>query len=337
VHVKPRVSIVIPTRDRGALLAQTIQTALWQRDVALEVVVVDDGSVDDTSDVVERVRDARVRSIRHEVSRGVSAARNRGVAEATGEWIGFCDDDDVWAPDKLLLQLGAAEASGRPWVYTGSVNVDLSNRVRGGSPPISPGRLMSLLPRWNPMPGGCSNIVVRAATLAETGGFDDALRIMADWDMWLRLADRAEPAIVSQPLVGYRVHPGNMSLDAEAFLAELRIVEQRYGPVDRARIVRHLAQQLLRRGQRREALPLFVRAALATPPRGWVTEVPQDARAVLAQLWPRVRARAGLPASRREVARNRRRAARDPNREWKAQAEAWLAALPEPGPVDGLR
>jgi glycosyltransferase involved in cell wall biosynthesis len=328
--VRPRVSVVIPTRDRSSLLALTLRTALWQRDVLLEVIAIDDGSTDDTPDVIARIEDPRVRSFRNETSRGVSAARNRGIAEASGAWIALCDDDDLWAPDKLRLQLEAAESGDREWVYTGSVNVDVRNRVRGGLPPVPPDRFMSLLPRWNPMPGGCSNIIVAASALAAVGGFDAGFRIFADWDLWLRLAGRSAPGFVSQPLVGYRVHPGNMSLDAVAFLDELRAVEHRYGRVDRARIVRHLAHQLLRRGQRRDALPLFVRAGLAGGPRSLVIDVPRDIAGVVAQAWPGVRARLRLPPSTDAMARADRLAARDPNRAWKAQAEAWLADLPEP-------
>jgi glycosyltransferase involved in cell wall biosynthesis len=333
--VTPRVSVVIPTRDRGPLLGWTIRTARWQRGLDAEVVVVDDGSTDRTPALLGSIDDPRVRSIRHERSLGVSAARNRGIAEAAGDWIAFCDDDDLWAPDKLASQVEAAEVAARDWVYSGSVNVDARNRVRGGSPPVPPDRFLALLPRWNPMPGGCSNIVVRADVLAAVGGFDVQLRILADWDLWLRLAARGEPAWVPRPLVGYRVHPGNMSLDAEGFLAELRVVEDRHGPVDRARILRHLGRQLLRRGQRRASLALFARAALADGARGVALDLPRDVAAVAAQAWPGVRARLRLPASERSAHRDERLAARDPNRSWKAEAEAWLAELPEVGLDEG--
>jgi glycosyltransferase involved in cell wall biosynthesis len=334
--MRPRVSVVVPTRDRGSFLAVTLGTVLWQRGVGTEVIVVDDGSTDDTPQVLERIEAGRVRVVRHETSHGVSAARNRGIAEASGEWIGFCDDDDLWAPDKLASQLEAADAGDRGWVYTGSVNVDDRNRVRGGVPPMAPDAFVTTLPSWNPMPGGCSSIIVRASALAEAGGFDEELHILADWDLWLRLVRRGPPALVSRPLVGYRVHPGNMSLDADAFMRELHVVEQRYGPVDRARIVRHLARQLLRRGQGRRAVPLFGRAALASDARSWVNEVPRDVAALFAEGWPRVRARLHLPAWDRGRSRNRRLAARDPNTDWKAEAEAWLAGLPEPAAVGNV-
>ena len=141
------------------------------------------------------------------------------------------------------------------------------------------------------MPGGCSNIIVRAKALADVGGFDTALHILADWELWLRLSGHGKPACVSRPLVGYRIHPGNISLDARGMLAELREVERRYGRVDRARIVRHLAREHLRRGHRREAYSLFVRSALAGGRRELFIDVPHDVTLIAAGLWPGVRRR----------------------------------------------
>jgi glycosyltransferase involved in cell wall biosynthesis len=93
----PDVSVVIPTRDRSRLLVLALRSALRQREVDLEVVVVDDGSGDDTPEVVAGLRDARVHLVRHPGPHGVSAARNSGIAAARGRWIAFLDDDDLAA------------------------------------------------------------------------------------------------------------------------------------------------------------------------------------------------------------------------------------------------
>src|SRR3954469_4879731 len=115
-----RVSVVVPTRNRSRLLAATLRSVLRQRAVDLEVIVVDEGSTDDTGAVIAGLRDPRIRIVRHDVPRGVSRARNRGAEEARGDWVAFVDDDDLWAPDKLARQVQAALAAGRDWVYTGS-------------------------------------------------------------------------------------------------------------------------------------------------------------------------------------------------------------------------
>src|SRR5918993_3753166 len=136
------ISVVVPTRNRSDLLAVTLRSVLRQRDVDLEVIVVDEASTDDTARMLAAVGDPRVRSIRHQTPQGVSTARNHGAAEARGEWVAFTDDDDLWAPDKLARQLHAAQVAGRDWAYTGSVNIADDFRIIYGSPPLPPEQVM---------------------------------------------------------------------------------------------------------------------------------------------------------------------------------------------------
>jgi glycosyltransferase involved in cell wall biosynthesis len=258
----PQVSVVLPTHNRPRMLALTLHSVLWQEEVELEVVVVDDGSRDDVRAVVDGVGDARARLFRHERPLGVSAARNRGVAEARGRWIAFLDDDDLWAPDKLLAQLQSAEEQGRRWAYVGAVNVTEDLRVLGGAPPASPDEIASRLPRANLIPGGCSGVAVRG-DLLPTEPFDGSYRHFADWDLWIRLARVDQPAGVSRPLVGYRVHGTNASLDTTGMIAELDVIEQRHtGPVDRARFYRHVARVSQRANRRGDAVRYYLRAAM---------------------------------------------------------------------------
>src|SRR6266508_5650845 len=222
------VTVVIPTHDRCALLALTLRSVLWQRDVELEVVVVDDGSSDDTAAVVAGLGDTRVRLVRHPTAQGVSAARNRGIAEARGAWVAFLDDDDLWAPDKLARQLQAAQHAGRAWVYAGEVSVDERLRVIDGGPPAPPEQVVELLERHNAVPAGASNVMVRADALARAGSFDTRLRNNEDWDMWIRLARLGAPAWVSRPLVALRIHSGNASRNMNRMLQELDVIERRH-------------------------------------------------------------------------------------------------------------
>src|SRR5690348_694187 len=98
----PDISVVIPTRNRWDLLSRSgLSAALMQEDVDVEIIVVDDGSTDETPARLAALEDPRVTVIRHDQPRGVAAARNRGIAAARGEWLAFLDDDDLWAPDKL--------------------------------------------------------------------------------------------------------------------------------------------------------------------------------------------------------------------------------------------
>ena len=132
------VSVIVPTRNRSALLATTLRTVVRQRDVDLEVIVVDDGSTDDTGGVVAALDDPRVLLIRCPPPGGVSAARNVGAAEAHGEWLAFLDDDDLWAPDKLACQLRAAREAGRDWVYGGAVVIERWGTHHAGTAPRCP-------------------------------------------------------------------------------------------------------------------------------------------------------------------------------------------------------
>jgi glycosyltransferase involved in cell wall biosynthesis len=257
----PDVSIVIPTQNRRGLLRLTLASALRQRDVEFEVIVVDDGSTDGTSQDVTGLADPRVRLVRRERRVGMGAARNLGIAEARSTWIAFLDDDDLWAPDKLRRQLEEATTAGRGWVYAGDVNVDSNLRVVSGTPPPTPEQVTSNLPRYNSVPTGSSNVVVHADLLTEAGRFDPRLRRIADWDMWIRLARIESPACVARPLVAYRFHQLNITAETTSMIREPEVLAKRYGiPVDRAAIQRWAAWSWLRAGRRRRALWHYARA-----------------------------------------------------------------------------
>lgn len=258
---RPVVSIVIPTRDRCRRLFVAVRSALAQRAVNFEVVVVDDGSQDDTAHMITGLGASRVRLVRNESPQGESGARNRGLAEARGTWVAFLDDDDLWAPDKLNRQLQALRETGREWAYAGDVTVDGELRILSGAPPPPPEQVMKLLGRHNSVPAGASNVIVKSEVLSRVGPFDRGLKRTADWDMWLRLARVGPPAWVCSPLVAICMHPGNMSRDMPVMFRELDVLARRYGiRVDRARHYRWAAWTALLEGRRWNALRYYARA-----------------------------------------------------------------------------
>jgi glycosyltransferase involved in cell wall biosynthesis len=275
----PDVSVVIPTHNRRRLLGQAVRSALGQVGVEVEVVVVDDGSSDGTADAVAALGDDRVRLIQHRRPLGVAAARNAGAGAARGAWVALLDDDDLWAPDKLKRQLEAASAAEAGWVYAGVVEIDAEGRLLGGGVPPSPEELLAGLRRRNLMPAGSSNVAVRSDLLSASGGFDPRLRHLADWDLWLRLAGLGPPACVPAPLVAYRLHHGQATLDTTGMLAEASALEARHG-ADRTAILRWAAWSHLRTGRRRPALRAYAGAVLAG-------DVASLARAAVALLHPR--------------------------------------------------
>ena len=132
----PTVSVVIPTHNRRKLVLRTIHSVLAQESLDFEVLVVDDGSTDGTTDAIRLLNDPRVTVLRNDQPIRVAAARNMGADAATGAWIALLDDDDLWSPQKLRLQLAAAEDTGRSWVYAGVVEIDGRGVLLGGEPPV---------------------------------------------------------------------------------------------------------------------------------------------------------------------------------------------------------
>lgn len=304
------VSVVVPTRNRASLLGRTLRSVCAQQAVDIEIVVVDDGSTDETAAAAASA-DPRVRVIRTAHPSGVSAARNRGIAAARGDWIAFCDDDDLWSPGKLAAQLAIAEDARVGWVYSGDVNVDDTLRVLSGTPPLSPHEVMRTLRRRNPLSSGGSNVLVRADLLAAIGGFDPDLRRTEDWDLWLRLASTGRPACVCRPHVAYRFHQMNIAPDVDSMVAEPRRLARRYNiPVDIAAMHRRAAWTALRAERRGPAVRHYAMAAA----RGDLRSL---ARIAFALLSPNVEQNAMFGLLPRDPA-------------WVAEAERWLKTFTEP-------
>jgi glycosyltransferase involved in cell wall biosynthesis len=312
------VSVVIPTRDRPDLLARTLRSVLAQRDVALEVIVVDDGSRRGGTRPVDEIDDHRLRVLRHDRSRGVSQARNTGIEAAQGEWLAFVDDDDLWAPDKLASQLDAlAAAPGCRWSCVGVVTVDAALRIIGWRRPPDHGDIAVEMLVDDVIPGGGSGVLAARALVREAGGFDRALSCNADWDMYIRLAQLSPVAPVDRPLLAYRVHRRAMSLDVSGCDEDFDAMLHKYADlraaagvtVDRATWAGWRATTYLRTGRRWRSVRALSPGAVAGG--GWA----RLARGAVA---------AALPGSvRLRDFRQRRRVPPD----WRAEAEDWLAQL----------
>ena len=241
----------------------TLNTVLRQQGASLEAIVVDDGSTDDTAERITELADRRVRLVRHDAPLGVSAARNSGIDVARGRWIAFLDDDDLWAPTKLSAQLDAASDAGATWVYSGCVKIDTHQRIIGGAPPPTPQALTNTLRSLNPVPGGCSGVVVARTALSAVGVFDPELSNLADWDLWIRLGETGAPACVVAPLVAYRLHGGQASLDVDLIVREAELITRKHGlTLDRGQFHHYLAHKCLLGGRRRGALKHFSLAAI---------------------------------------------------------------------------
>jgi glycosyltransferase involved in cell wall biosynthesis len=312
------VSVVVPTRDRRALLARTLATIRSQRDVALETIVVDDGSRDDALGSDPALDHPDVVYVRHAEPRGVSAARNTGIARARAPWVAFVDDDDLWAPSKLAAQLEALGAEpDAGWSSTSALLLDERLRIRARQHAPRE-RLLDNLLQYNVIPGGCSAVVARTELVRDVGGFDESLRVLADWDLWIRLAARAPHVTVPRPLVGYVLHGGNMTTRDDGLAAEVAFIRAKHaalraehgiGDVDDDLWTEWIADVQRRSGRRLEPALVYGRLGVRRRRPELV------ARGVAIAVWPGwVRLR------------DRRRCRRIPSA-WLAEAESWLGAV----------
>jgi glycosyltransferase involved in cell wall biosynthesis len=211
------VSLVIATFNHARLLGQAIDSALTQTLAGVEIIVVDDGSTDDTSALLARYA-GRVHVIRQD-HRGLPAARNTGLAAARGTYVAFLDADDVLAPTKLAEQrsvLDRAPALG--WTYcdvrietvTTGAAVTASERF-GYAARACDGWLFPELVHGNFIPAIAP--LIRRTAIEAAGGFDESLTALEDWDLWLRLSLIAEARYTPAVLATYRIHPHGMSAD----------------------------------------------------------------------------------------------------------------------------
>jgi glycosyltransferase involved in cell wall biosynthesis len=217
---RPEVSVVIPVRDGAGFVVDACRSALSQRGVDVEVLVIENGSTDDTVQLVRSVADSRLRLL-HQHPPGVSRARNRGVSHATAAWVAFLDADDRWSPDKLRRQLDAAAGARADLVFSDAAVVrdgagDGPSFHQVNPPPAASALLVAeLLTRPNFIP--LSSVLVRRERVTAVGGFRTDLTHSEDWDLWLRLALADCPSVhVPAELVTYRVSPLGASRDVRA-------------------------------------------------------------------------------------------------------------------------
>ena len=150
----------------------------------------------------------------------MAAARNEGVRASTGEWVAFCDDDDLWSPTKLRDQLEAVRDAHAGFAFSSVVAIDERNRIVGLFPAPDPTGLEDALLARLVIPAGSSSVMVRRAELLEVGDWDENLVHFSDWDMWIRLAARLKAVAVPAVGVAYVQHPAGNSMGPAAELFE---------------------------------------------------------------------------------------------------------------------
>jgi glycosyltransferase involved in cell wall biosynthesis len=246
----PIVSVIIPTYNRAHVLARAIQSVLDQTYQDFEMIVVDDGSNDNTEEVVKSFNDPRIRYIRHEGNRGAAAARNTGIKAAKGKFIAFQDSDDEWLPEKLQKQMKVFEnAPARVGVvYTGFWSIEGNVKQYGPNREIlyKEGDIHSQILQGNFI--GTPAAVVKKACFEKAGMFDERLPRLIDWELWIRVSKYFDFKFIDEPLgVAYFVGGGIRTNEEALITAQELILETHYGEFERAG-KKILAKQLFRAG-----------------------------------------------------------------------------------------
>jgi GT2 family glycosyltransferase len=313
----PGVSVIVPTYNRAAWIGATLRTVVEQSHQANEIIIIDDGSTDDTEAVVRAFGGVRYE---RQANAGVSVARNHGVQLATSELVAFVDSDDLWHPRKLEAQLAALRLTGAPWSVTGCDVVGLDGQVipgREGFAAVFPvfrnehvtpeAFFAQYFRREGVQAGGVefgvfsgdaydalflgnfglpSSAVVQRTLFQQVGGFNPAFRIAEETEFFHRIAAVADVAIVTASLVGYRtsqsgsiVSPANSATLIENALASIeRAASLRSGRTPRGTENWQRGRQQLMRRLAYTRLSNFDGAgARAALRRAWAAGGPRDA------------------------------------------------------------
>jgi glycosyltransferase involved in cell wall biosynthesis len=201
----PLISVVIPVYNGEKTIRETIESVLNQTFWDLELIVINDGSEDSTLEIVSNLKDPRLKVFSYP-NANQAVSRNRGISQASGEYISFIDADDLWTPDKLEAQLRALQENPQAAVaYSWTDFIDESSHfLHTGSHLTVNGDAYANLLIVNFLENG-SNPLIRRQALTDVGGFEESLPPAEDWDLWLRLATRYHFVAVSSPQILYRV------------------------------------------------------------------------------------------------------------------------------------
>jgi glycosyltransferase involved in cell wall biosynthesis len=230
----PLVSVILPVYNGAEFLGSALESALSQTYRHLEIIAIDDGSTDGSPAVLDlyALRDSRIRVLT-QANGGVARARNRGIAEAHGNFIAPLDADDLWEPTKIDRQMQRMLAAGNEtgFVYSWWVWIDASGSVLDRSPRwMFEGPTFESLLQIN-FTGNASVPLFRRHCVEEAGGYNEQLAATGaggceDWELVLRVAERYEAAVVPEILLGYRRLPGSMSTACDTmWRSQQRVVQ----------------------------------------------------------------------------------------------------------------
>lgn len=227
--VTPLVSVVIPCYNCGRFIEETLQSVLEQTYPAIEVIVIDDGSTDDSVERIKAMPAASRIQLVSQPNAGVSAARNRGIKMATGQYVAVLDADDWMYPSNIEKKVAALLRDESDFVYSQAEVTDETLQpvkiFMGADPQRFSEELFVFAQPPVPSP---SSVLVRRKTIIDAGLFDTGLSVAADLDMWIRISFIAKISKVEQPLIKYRLVEGSMNTNIGKQIRDLEIIMEKY-------------------------------------------------------------------------------------------------------------
>jgi glycosyltransferase involved in cell wall biosynthesis len=221
-----QLSIVIPTYNRPEFLRGAVESAVEQTYDDLEIIVVDDGSVEDYAMDVTEQFPPHVRCVIHETNRGLSAARNTGIESSSGEYVAFLDDDDRWREDKLELQVEALADRPHSGLATCRLAaIDMNGDLLRCDAEVVSGDISNKILTRNVI-GTPSRVVIRRSALPSDRPFDEELPTTQDWDFYIRLCQNREVVDVNEVLCYRTRHEGMSSDPADAKDDNMHVIEK---------------------------------------------------------------------------------------------------------------
>ena len=268
----PKVSVIIPTYNRADLMREAVESVLVQTYKDFEIIVVDDGSTDNTGDILSGLEDPRLRMIRQE-NQGQGLARNTGILAAAGQYIAFLDSDDLWESKKLEKQITLFDEDEKlEWVYSDAYAFDDTTREK----------LFTFSRKSRQYEGyiahklfmhdfiATSTVMVRQRVFEKMGLFSDLSKAQ-DWEMWLRVAARHYIRKAPSALTGYRIHKDMITQEqnpifkhqchVEVLERAIRFAPEVYEPLHKRAIASqcvNTGQRLLARGNLKQARKFFI-------------------------------------------------------------------------------
>ncbi len=224
---QPLISVVIPAYNAELTLKTTVQSVFEQTVQDFEIVIVDDGSKDNTVEVAQSIGDSRVKVI-SQSNGGASSARNTGIKAAKGEYVAFLDADDLWMPHKLERQLavltGEKDVNA---VQSGVYYVNDDLEVLSIRPCVKSKDVLLETLLFQNLPALMSTLIVKRSILDEIGYLDTKLEILEDWELAIRLSRFCNLKSIKEPLALYRQYPGNRSKNLDIHIKPGYIVLER--------------------------------------------------------------------------------------------------------------